>query len=140
MTSRSASFDIGHPAPHRGRLRLGLLVLGLIVAPLAWGVQMLVIYAFASHLCLAQPPGWLHWLLPVANVVGLAAALSGVALSYTHLKKTRQEHENQRGGVMDAGEGRTRFLAIWGIWLGILFSLAIAFNTLSFFWEGLCGP
>jgi len=141
MTGRSASFDIGHPAPHRGRIRLVLLALGLVGAPLAWGIQMLVIYAFASQLCLAeQPPSWLHWLLPIANVVGFAAALSATALSYTHLKATRGEREDQRGDIMDAGEGRTRFLAIWGIWLGALFSLAIAFNTISFFWEGLCGP
>ena len=40
--------------------------------------------------------------------------------------------------MMDAGEGRTRFLAIWGIWIGLVFMLAIAFNTISVFWAGLC--
>ena len=42
------------------------------------------------------------------------------------------------GGVMDADEGRTHFLAIWGIWLGVVFMLAIAFNMISVFWIGPC--
>jgi hypothetical protein len=39
---------------------------------------------------------------------------------------------------MEAGEGRSRFLSVWSIWTGVLFLLAIAFNTLSVFWVGLC--
>jgi hypothetical protein len=40
--------------------------------------------------------------------------------------------------MMDVAEDRTRFLAVWGVWLGVAFMVAIAFNTVSMFWVGLC--
>jgi hypothetical protein len=37
MAARNdATFDIGHPAPDRGRVSLGLLMLALLGAPAAW--------------------------------------------------------------------------------------------------------
>jgi hypothetical protein len=30
------------------------------------------------------------------------------------------------------------FLSIWGLWLGVPFIVAIAFNTVAVFWVGLC--
>jgi hypothetical protein len=39
---------------------------------------------------------------------------------------------------VDAGEGGTHLLAIWGIWLGVVVMLATPFNTISVFWVGLC--
>jgi hypothetical protein len=67
----------------------------------------------------------------------LAAALA-TALAVRNLRRTGREHADGSGGMMDAGEGRTRFLAIWGIWIGVVFMLGIAFNTISVFWAGLC--
>ena len=138
MAARSESLDVGHPAPHRGLVRTGFLMLGLVGAPLAWGLQFVVIYAFASQLCMVQSPSWLPWLLPAVNLAGLVGAALALGLSFSHLRKTRQEHEDQAGSMTDAGEGRTRFLAIWGIWISIVFLLAIAFNTIAVFWRGLC--
>jgi hypothetical protein len=140
MAVRSEGFDIGHPAPHRDRISIGLLMLGVLGAPLAWTLQFLLLYGFASELCRVDqaPPSWAHWLLPFVNLAGLAGAALVLGLSFAHLRATRGEHDDQVGGMIDAGEGRTRFLAIWGIWIGILFMLAIAFNTISVFWRGLC--
>ena len=49
-------------------------MLGLVGAPLAWGLQFVVIYAFASQLCMVQSPSWLPWLLPAVNLAGLVGA------------------------------------------------------------------
>jgi hypothetical protein len=144
MAARNeATFDIGHPAPDRGRVGLGLLMLCLCAAPTLWSLQHLVLYAFASHYCSGDlvgsaraALGWVQWLLPLVNVAALLGAGLALILSFRILRRTR--HEYGSGGVMDAGEGRTRFLAIWGIWLGVVFMLAIAFNTISVFWKGLC--
>jgi hypothetical protein len=140
MAVRSEGFDIDHPAPHRDRISTCLLMLGLLGAPLAWLLQFLAIYAFASELCLVDraPPSFVYWLLRAVNLAGLVGAALVLGLSFSHLCATRGEHEDQVGGMVDAGEGRTRFLAIWGIWIGILFMLAIASNTISVFWRGLC--
>jgi hypothetical protein len=138
-----ATFDIGHPAPDRGRVGLGVLMLALLGAPAAWSLQHLALCAIASVACsgeLEGAPGadqaWLSWVLPLINLGALLAAGLATALAARILRRTR--HEFGAGGVMDAGEGRTRFLAIWGIWLGTVFMLAIAFNTISVFWAGLC--
>jgi hypothetical protein len=142
--SPDASFDIGHPAPHRGQVGTGALAFTLLAAPVAWSLQLLLIYGFASHFCGPEPvpasnPDWLLWLLPVVNVAALGLAALAIWLSLRHLQRTRSEQADQSGGIMDAGEGRTRFLSVWGVWIGIVFLLAIAFNTISVFWTGLCG-
>jgi hypothetical protein len=139
--TNDATFDIGHPAPHRGQIGLGLLALSLLAAPVVWSLQLLSIYGFASYACApGQMPasGWAHWVLPLVNLAALAVVALATLLSLRNLRHTRQEHEDQTGGMMDAGEGRTRFLSIWGIWMGVLFLLAIAFNTVAVFWVGLC--
>jgi len=143
--SNDATFEIGHPAPDRGRIGPGLLALSLLAGPVAWSLQLLFIYGFASYACgpaatqaAASPAGWVDWVLPLVNLAALAAVALATLLSFRNLRHTRQEHEDQSGGMMDAGEGRTRFLSIWGIWIGLLLLLAVAFNTLAVFWVGLC--
>ncbi len=139
-------FDIGHPAPHRGEIYHALLALGLLLAPLAWSAQLLILYAFASNACWpagiasvgTAGPAWLGWALPLVNLVGLLAAALAIGLSLRNLQRTRGEHERQSGGMLDAGEGRTRFLSVWGLWAGVIFLLAIGFNTLAVFWAGRC--
>lgn len=140
-----ATFDIGHPAPDRDRVGLAALMLCLLAAPALWSLQHLVLYGFASHYCGLEPiaaaranAGWLQRLLPVVNLVALIGAVLALALSFRNLRQTRHEHAQASGGVMEAGEGRTRFLSIWGIWISVLFILAIAFNTIAVFWVGLC--
>ena len=134
-----ATFDIGHPAPDRGRVGLGALMLCLLAAPVLWSLQLIVLYAFASHYCSAHgSAGWVHWLLPAVNLTALVGAGLALVLSVRNLRRTRREYDEGLGGMTDAGEGRTRFLSIWGIWLGVVFMLAIAFNTVSVFWVGLC--
>jgi hypothetical protein len=77
-------------------------------------------------------------MLPLINLGALLAAGLATALAVRILRRTEAEDAGGSGGIMDAGEGRTRFLAIWGIWLGVVFMLAIVFNTISVFWVGLC--
>ena len=138
-----ATFDIEHPAPHRGRVALGTLMLVLLGAPVAWSLQHLALYALASLVCSGEVQGaaqasWLSWTLPLINLAALLAAALATGLAVLLLRRTGGEHADGSGGMMDAGEGRTRFLAIWGIWIGVVFMLAIAFNTISVFWAGLC--
>jgi hypothetical protein len=140
MAARNeAGFDIGHPAPDRGRVALSLLMLGLFGAPAVWSLQLLLVYSFSSNGCLPGTAGygWLEWLLPLVNLAALLLAGLAMLVAYRNLRRTGREHGGS-GGVLDAGEGRTRFLSIWGIWMGVVFMLAIAFNTLAVFWGGLC--
>ena len=39
---------------------------------------------------------------------------------------------------MDAGEGRTRFLAVWGLFTAMVFIVALLANTFSLFLVPIC--
>lgn len=142
-----ATFDVGHPAPARGRINLWSLFFGLGGAPLAWALQLLAISSIATVACAVGdgptrlPPdaAWATPALIAVNLAALAVAALAIAVAYVTFARTSDEAADTTGGIMEAGEGRSRFLSVWGIWTGILFILAIAFNTLSVFWVGLCG-
>ena len=74
----------------------------------------------------------------VINLVALAIALLALAASIRSMRRSRDERVENSGGVMQAGEGRARFLAVWGIWTSVLFLIAISANTIAGLWRGLC--
>lgn len=141
-----AALAIGHPAPAREQVGLWVLFFGLGGAPLAWALQLVAISSVASVACVAgdgpkaSPPSgaWADAALIAVNLAALVAAAVGLAASWRSLDRTGHELAHNPAGLMEAGEGRSRFLSVWGIWTSILFMLAIAFNTLSVFWAGLC--
>ncbi|MGQ9366397.1 hypothetical protein [Azospirillum sp. ST 5-10] len=146
MAQHGARFDIGHPAPERHKAGPWLLFVTLFGAPLAWTLQLLVNSSIAGLACLtgtgarADVARW-AWADPVivaVNLVALVAAGVAFLVALRSLRLTHGEEAHRSGGVMDAGEGRTRVLAIWGLWSSVLFFLAIAANTVSVFWGGLC--
>jgi hypothetical protein len=139
------TFNIGHPARDRAEVGLGVLTLALLGAPAAWSVQHLALDALASLACSGELQGalgaaqdWLSWVLPLINLSALLAAGLATALAACILRRTRGENTGGAGDMLDASEGRTRFLAIWGIWLGVVSMLAIAFTTIAVFWVELC--
>ena len=147
MAEQPATFDIGHPAPDRGRTSGGLLLVGFLGGPLAWSLQLLAGSGIAGIACIGGDGatvavtgvGWAPWVIIVVNVVALVIALGSFFLSYWIFSRTGRGEPTSGDGVMEAGEGRTRFLSIWAIWTNVLFFLAILFNSVAFFWTSLCG-
>lgn len=134
------SFNIGRPSPDRHRARL--LWMGILLAPTAWIVQLLVTFELSNRLCRDQPqatgaPDWLGTTLTIVNVVALLLAAVGIWLSWQNLRRT---HRSKPGthGVLGSGGGRTRLLAAWGALSGLLFLCAIGFNTFSLYLVPLC--
>lgn len=142
--SDHVGFDIGHPAPDRGRVGRTALLLGLGGGALAWSAQLAILTGLGSLACATGdgpqiPVADLEWARTAAtatNVAALAAAALSFLLSFRNLSRTRRLAGG--GGIIDAGEGRSRFLAVWGIFAGLLFMLAVGFNTISVLWGGLC--
>lgn len=128
-----------HPAPHRARVRPWVLLAALAAGPFGWIVQLVVGYGVAGHACYPgdgprlTPPaeGWgaQHVGLVALNLICLAIALAGAALSWKSWRKVRGEKSGGARSLLETGEGRTRFLATCGILAGLGFALAIAFNT-----------
>jgi hypothetical protein len=144
-TSASASGD--HPSPHRGRVGLAALFFGLIGGPLAWSLQLVVNFALASHSCFPRdlpqnhlPAGWegvWNGLLAV-NIGAILLALIATAVSYRNWHVTHGEDEGSTHQLVEAGEGRTRFLGFCGTLLGLGFFVAILFNSLALFMVPQC--
>ncbi len=107
------------------------LAFGLAGGPVAWFLQFNAGYALASWPCFPHdhrmqlPMDGYAWSLPIMVVImisGVLIALAALWISWRNLQKSPTE-------------GRTRFLALWGVMLGGGFALAslvtgVAFATL----------
>ncbi|MCB8837143.1 hypothetical protein [Aurantimonas sp. VKM B-3413] len=147
MAQQPAIFDIGHPAPDRERTSGGLLLAGFAGGPVAWSLQLLAGAAISGAVCIGgdgarlgtSEAGWAPFVIVAVNVAAIVIGLASLMISYRGFSRTGRGEPGSAGGVMEAGEGRTRFLSIWAIWTSILFILAILFNAIAFFWTSLCG-
>jgi hypothetical protein len=136
-----------HPSPYRARVSIVSLLFAAWAGPLAWAAQLIANYALAAYPCFSAGvahahvlANWRHeWpLLLAINLVALLLSLSGAALSARFWQATRGEHEGEAGHALDAGEGRTRFLALCGLMTGLGFFGAILFNTVGLFLVPQC--
>lgn len=134
------------PAPHRDRASRAVLYLCLLAGPLAWKIQLIADSALASYACRDDRagglrPGW-DWAwdaLLAVDLVALAISLGAAAVAYAALRRTEDEHTGGKPELIEAGEGRSRFLASWGVLSGIAFALALAFNVFGLLLVPLCG-
>jgi small-conductance mechanosensitive channel len=141
------AYGIGHPAPHRERSKNGALFTALLAAPTAWIVQLCVNYGLAAQACFprwhmrpALPAHW-AWLpagLIAINLIALAIVALGIFMSWRIWRRTDEEGEGGHSHLINAGEGRTRFLAVWGIWSGVWFFIMTGFNTVALFGVPTC--
>ena len=77
----------------------------------------------------------------VAKVASLIAIVISVASGATAVRswlRTRDESAGSGHHLVDAGEGRTRFLAMFGILTSLLFLIATLFATAVIFLVPLC--
>lgn len=121
-----------HPAPHRHRVGLFAQWSQLVVAPLAWSLQLMVDTVLESHGCFphqtpiernlfSHAPGLMGATVAVVTV----ACVAGFLLAARNWRCTRAERPGLAHHVMEAGDGRTRFLALAGMIVSGLFLLAV---------------
>lgn len=146
MSETGHTLNIGHPAPHRGRADTLPLLFALFAAPAAWLLQLLAGFAITAYVCyggepraaLPNVPFWVQPVVIAVNILGLAIAVLSFAVGLALIRATRGEHQERSGGIMDAGEGRTRFLATWALFGTLVFAVALIANTFSLFLVPLC--
>lgn len=141
-------YDVEHPEPHPGAASRTLLFTALLGGPIAWMLQLCIGYGLTAQTCFPReaphPGGLAHlpWVWPTSlalNLLALAVALAATGLSCWIWRRTRNHDPGAYAGLIEAGEGRTRYLAVWGIWLGLWFAVDIAFNTIAMFEVATCG-
>jgi len=131
-----------HPAPHRGRAGAMEMTFGLLGGPAAWFAQLCAGFALSSWPCF---PGDQHMLSPTAgfawtgaavgfvSLTAFAVAVAAMFVSRGLLRRTRDEYPGDPAHLLEAGTGRTRFLALWGTIAGGGFAVATAFTAIAFF-------
>lgn len=141
----AASSRTPHPAPHRERASVFWLWFGIFAAPIAWNLQLLIATAFSGHLCYPyqdplgpQAGQHLSWVLALIDVLGIIVALIALGVASGNWRRVRQEKEGGGQHALDAGEGRTRFMAILGIANSLLFLVALIFASLQLFFLPMC--
>ncbi|MBZ9673667.1 hypothetical protein [Mesorhizobium sp. ES1-3] len=141
-STHSDGLDIGHPAPQRHDARPVLLVFALLAAPAAWTAQLLFAFASTSYICAGPTatavPAWLAPAVIGLNLAALAIAASALVVALALLRRTLDEHRQRSGGVLEVGEGRTRFLAVWGLFTSLAFVVATLANSFSLLLVPLC--
>jgi hypothetical protein len=147
MNDATAMHAHAHPAPHRGRVDLLASLYGIAAGPLAWGAHLLVNYGVTSHACFpgaaprSTPPpgaGALWSLLLAIDLIAMAIAASAALVSYRAWRASRREVSGHAGELIEVGEGRTRFLALWGMITGGGFLIVIAFDLVGLLVLPLC--
>jgi hypothetical protein len=130
-----------HPAPHAERMSVGEIYFGLFAAPFAWLLQLACGYALASEPCFragqrsSVPPVALQWTWPamiVLTAAAIAISIAAFIVSQRAFERTRREHPGGTQHLMEAGAGRTRFLALWGMVLGAGFAMAAALTAVAY--------
>jgi hypothetical protein len=131
---------IEHPSPHRDRIAFGWLLAGIFAAPFAWTLQFMLGSAFSGHACFPkdwplEDPLWtpLRGLLATIDVLGVLLAIAGLVISALAWSRLRAESGGSPHHLLDAGEGRSRFLAMAGLLSSVLFLVALVFASAELF-------
>ncbi len=130
--------DVTHPAPHRDRAGFFLLLFGASAAPVFWLGQEILGYWFVAQSCyrgdhpqqVISSPAVLSAMLAFDFGAVIAAALGGV-VSFWCWQQVKGEKEGGFAQAIGIGDGRTRFLSIWGMMSSLWFFFAIAFNAIA---------
>jgi hypothetical protein len=123
------------------------LFAGMVLAPLAWALEILIGYALAAHACyptdvaLAAPT----WSSLRTIVEGVSAALwlllfVGCVIAWTNWKATRPQSDAKADKVNQSGDGRPRFMALCGVIVSGLFAIVLLFTSVGILWVPSCGP
>ena len=133
-----------HPAPAVRAATPAALWFGLFGAPVAWSLQLLASYALVAHGCYPDAEPMTMPVVPCLRtlVLGTGAAALAVALlaggSAWRSWRTTQ-HEGRQEALLEAGEGRTRFMALAGMLLSAVFVLGIVMNVVPVLLLRPCG-
>jgi hypothetical protein len=136
---------VEHPAPHRRRVHLAVLIFGAFIGPVVWALHLFFNSAIAGQVCFPGPVPRLthvpdlHPLLGFSGAVAIVIALIGAYVSYRSWRATREEREGSHHHLMEVGEGRTRFFAFAGMFTSLVFALVIFCDSISVLLVPACG-
>ena len=90
---------------------------GVLAGAFAWKLQLVVNYAVVPYACWHRFELMNH----LASLATFFLALSGAWVAWRSWKRAGEEWDTERGGLV----GRSRFMALGGLALSLLFALLI---------------
>lgn len=120
---------VEHPSPAKGSLPRWRVLSGLLLAPAAFSTQVVASYVIAALGCDGETGP--RFLLVLVNLIAVAATFGGAAIAIGNFRATRHEKGGDHGHLQEVGEGRTRFLAYFGVCASVLFGLAVLVQLTS---------
>jgi len=121
------------PGPEARKSAFLWLLFSCSAAPLLWLGQMMLGYGVTAYVCYPGDhpvslvsAGWLFQILLLLDAIALVACAMGAFVSWQAWQDLRP------------GEGRNRFLALWGMMSSLWFFAAIAFNVLASIMVPVC--
>ena len=137
--------DTAHPSPQRHRVSLATLLFGACTAPLFWLGQLMLGYAVSAFACypgdhpqVLVATGPLRAALLAFDMVAIAATVAGGVVALWCLRQVRHEKGASKEAAMAIGEGRSRFMALWGVMSSMGFFCAILFGAIASISVPLC--
>jgi hypothetical protein len=134
-----------HPAPHREKVSFWALMFGCCAAPIFWLGQLTLGYWISAQVCygsdhptVTDAPGTLYSALIVFDAVAIVFAILGGIVSWMSWNATQDEKKVGAHEALHTGEGRARFMALWGIMSSLWFLGAIVFGTIGSMVVPLC--
>jgi hypothetical protein len=119
------------------------LLMGLLAPPVAWGLHLLLNYGLSSHFCFPgltlRSPAGLGWLWPVViaiDLIAIAVCVLAALLSWRNWREAPRILPVN--AEIETGEGRSRFLALWGMLTSALLAAAIIFDFVGLWVLPLC--
>jgi hypothetical protein len=92
----------------------------------------------SNHPTVTDAPGALYTTLIVFDAVAIAVAILGGVVSWMSWNATQGEKSGGAHRALHTGEGRARFMALWGIMSSLWFLGAIVFSTIGSIVVPLC--
>jgi hypothetical protein len=121
------------PAPETASPRFLWLLFGCCAAPLAWLGHVMLAYGVTAAVCYPgdhpiplPKTGPLFAVLIAFDLIALIACAAGALVSWRIWQRLRP------------GEGRNRFLALWGLMSSLWFFSAVLFNAIASLMVPLC--
>jgi hypothetical protein len=137
--------DASHPSPHRERVSFAVLMFGMTAAPLFWLGQLMLGYVVSALACYGSDHptaiasgAALRTAFYAFDAIAIIAALAGGIVSWSCWHAVKEEKEGGQHHAIDAGEGRTRFFALWGLFSSLCFLVGIIFATIASTEAPLC--
>jgi hypothetical protein len=147
MTADTQVAPNNHPSPQRGKVGLGALWFGICGVPFAWIGLEIFSYVVTTGICgeksvtamdmvSATISAW-HILLPT-SLVAAALGLITVYVALHNWRESRYEKPGSAHHLIEVGEGRTRFLAMFGLLTSIGFMITFIFSATTLIVVPLC--